>query len=316
MDVKREFETIVKTVEKLGTDASKFLDKRIASIIISGNKVIGLNNVEGIRLVPKQIENGVQVDMEILENVHIPMPVHVCTGYVEKRGLQKVIFNIIVRKGARVKFLAHCVFPQAEEFTHNAISNVIVEEEAYMEYADEHYHSDLGTINLSTKTIAHVKEGGVYKNSFSLTKTRVGKLNVLMDLTLEKDAVGELVSKVKASKKDEVKINEILKLEGSHSKGLAKTIVVALDESKAKVLNEAYGNAPYSRAHISCEEITKGDKVNVSTIPVLKITNDLSELTHEASIGRVNQKQLEMLMAKGLNEDEATELIIKGLLHD
>ncbi|ACJ75154.1 ABC transporter ATP-binding protein [Thermosipho africanus Ob7] len=315
MDVKREYEAIVKAVEKLGTDASKFLDKKIASIIISGDKVLGLNNVEGIKLVPTQIENGVQVDMEILENAHIPRPIHVCTGYVEKKGFQKVIFNIKVRKGARVKFLAHCVFPQAEEFEHNAISNVIVEEGAYMEYEDEHYHSDKGTIKLITKTNAVVKEGGVYKNVFSLTKTRVGKLDIVMDLTLEKQAVGELFSKIKASKTDEVNINEILRLEGEHSRGIAKTVVVALDSSKAKVLNEAYGSAPYSKGHISCEEITKGSNVDVSTIPVLKIDNDLSELTHEASIGRVNQKQLEMLMAKGLTEDEATELIIKGLLH-
>ncbi|ONN27507.1 hypothetical protein XJ44_03380 [Thermosipho affectus] len=316
MDVKREFETIVKTVEKLGTDASKFLDKRIASIIISGDKVLGLNNVEGIKLVPKQIKNGVQVDMEIMENTHIPMPIHVCTGYIEKTGLQNVVFNIKVRKGARVKFLSHCVFPQAEDFTHNAVSNVVVEENAVMEYIDEHYHSDSGTINLITKTYAVVKKGGVYKNSFTLTKTRVGKLDVLMDVKLEDFAVGEMVSKVKASKSDEVSINEILRLDGKNSKGLAKTIVVALDESKAKVLNEAYGNASYSRAHISCEEITKGDKIEVATVPVLKIKDDLAELTHEASIGRVNQKQLEMLMAKGLTEDEATELIIKGLLHD
>jgi len=62
------------------------------------------------------------------------------------------------------------------------------------------------------------------------------------------------------------------------------------------------GNAPYSRAHISCEEITKGEKVIVATTPILKITNDLAELTHEALTGRVSEKQLETLMAKGLTE--------------
>jgi hypothetical protein len=69
MDVRKEFETIVKATEKLGTDASKFMDKRIASIIISGDKVIGLNNVPGVNLTHKQIENGVQVDTEIQEGV-------------------------------------------------------------------------------------------------------------------------------------------------------------------------------------------------------------------------------------------------------
>ena len=63
-----------------------------------------------------------------------------------------------------------------------------------------------------------------------------------------------------------------------------------------------------------CEEITKGEEVEVSTTPILKVRNDRSELTHEASIGRVNQKQLETLMAKGLTEEEATDFIIRGLI--
>jgi len=314
MDVKREFEAIVKTAEKLGTDASNFMDKRIASIIISGNRVIGLNNVPGLKLVPTTFKDGVQVDMEIEENTQIPFPIHVCTGYLEKKGYQRIIFNIRVKKNARVKFTAHCVFPQAEEFTHEATSNVIVEDGAVMEYNDEHYHSDAGTITLKTITNAVVENGGVYRNTFHLTKTRVGKLEVKMNLTLKDNAVGELVSKVKASKNDEVDINETIHLDGEKARGLAKTVVVGLDESKVNVLNEAYGNAPYSRAHISCEEITKGEKVVVATTPILKITNDLAELTHEASIGRVSEKQLETLMAKGLTEEEATELIIKGLL--
>lgn len=314
MDVRKEFETIVKTAEKLGTDASKFMDKRIASIIISGDRVIGLNNTPGVFLTHKQLEHGVQVDMEISEGVELPFPIHVCTGFVEKRGYQKIIFNIRVRKDARVKFIAHCVFPQAEEFTHDATANVIVEEGAVMEYADEHYHSDLGTITLKTTTNAIVQERGVYKNAFHLTKTRVGKLDVIMRLELKERAVGELISKVKASKNDEVNINEVLNLNGEGARGLAKTVVVGLDQSRVNVLNEAYGNAPYSRAHISCEEVTKGEKVIVSTTPILKITNDLSELTHEASIGRVSQKQLETLMAKGLTDEEATEIIIKGLM--
>lgn len=314
MDVRKEFETIVKATEQLGTDASRFLDKRFASIVISGNRVIGLNNVPGLRLVHEPIEHGVKVDIEIDDGAEIPLPVHVCTGYVEKKGYQRIIFNIHVGKRAKVKFVAHCVFPQVEEFTHEAISNVLLEEGAYMEYSDEHYHSDAGTIILKTTTNATVRKNGVYKNEFHLTKTRVGKLDVRMFLTLEEYSVGELVSKVRASKDDEVSINEVVHLNGEAARGLAKTVVVGLERARVNVVNEAYGNAPHSRAHISCEEITKGNEVIVSTTPILKITNDLAELTHEASIGRVNQKQLETLMAKGLTEDEATDLVIKGLL--
>jgi Fe-S cluster assembly scaffold protein SufB len=37
-------------------------------------------------------------------------------------------------------------------------------------------------------------------------------------------------------------------------------------------------------------------------------------VTHEAAIGTVNRKELETLMARGLSEKEAVDLIIRGML--
>ncbi|ACM23253.1 SufB/SufD family protein [Thermotoga neapolitana] len=313
-DYRKEFEALAKAYEKAGGDVSKFLDRRIASIIISGDKVIGLNGVEGVELTPHRIENGVQVDMRIKEGVVVEYPVHVCTGYLEKKGLQRVIFNIKLERGAKAIFVAHCVFPWTEDFTHDALMNVELEEGAWMEYHDEHMHSETGSINLITRSIAEVGEGAVYRNTFTLVKTRIGTLRVFMDAELERDAVGELYTKVKAIEDDDVEVKEILRLNGKGARGLAKTNAVALDRSRVSVVNEVYGNAPHTRGHVECLEITKGDAVDVRALPVLVVKNDTSELTHEASIGRVNAKQLETLMAKGLTEEEATEMIIKGVL--
>ena len=133
-------------------------------------------------------------------------------------------------------------------------------------------------------------------------------------MDLKENATSELDSKIRGRKDDDISIVESLGLNGERSHGIAKSTVIATDKTRARIINEAFGNAPYSRGHIECTEITKGDGVDVSTLPVLKVTNDLSELTHEASIGRVKSKQLNTLMAKGMTEEEATEFIIKGLL--
>jgi len=129
-----------------------------------------------------------------------------------------------------------------------------------MEYSDEHFHSNLGKITLRTITNAKVEENGIYKNSFTLTKTRVGKLYVEMNLDLGKKAAGELISKVKGTKNDLIEIKEEVSLNGAYSRGIARSTVVALDETKANIVNIAYGNAPYSIGHIECNEITKGEK--------------------------------------------------------
>ncbi|MCD6552124.1 SufD family Fe-S cluster assembly protein, partial [Thermotoga sp.] len=163
-------------------------------------------------------------------------------------------------------------------------------------------------------SIARVGKGALYRNTFTIVKTRIGTLRVFMDAILGEDAVGELYTKVKAIRNDDVEVREILRLNGANARGLAKTNVVALERARVSVINEVYGNAPHTRGHVECLEIAKGDGIDVRALPVLVVKDDTSELTHEASIGRVNTRQLETLMAKGLTEEEATEMIIKGIL--
>jgi len=39
-----------------------------------------------------------------------------------------------------------------------------------------------------------------------------------------------------------------------------------------------------------------------------------AKVTHEAAIGSVDKKQLETLMSRGLDESEAVDVIVRGLL--
>ncbi len=314
MNYSKEFEKLAEVYEKSGGDASNLIDKSVSSIIISGNKIIGLNSVEGVEIESGTQENGVWAKVRILKGHSIKKAIHLCTGFLGKEGEQRINFEFTVEEGASVRFISHCSFPWSSNLTHKMVAEIHVGKNATMIYEDEHFHSESGGVTLISDTHAVVEEGGKYKNSFELTKTRVGNLKVRMDVDLKKNAVAEFDSKVRGKENDEISIIESLGLNGEGAHGIAKSTIVATDETRARIVNEAFGNAPYAKGHIECNEITKGDKVDVSTLPVLKVTNDLAELTHEASIGRVNSEQLNTLMAKGMSEDEATEFIIKGIL--
>ena len=69
-----------------------------------------------------------------------------------------------------------------------------------------------------------------------------------------------------------------------------------------------------SRGHVDCVEIIKGKEARASAIPRLVVVDDRSKLTHEAAIGSVDKKQVETLMARGLNEDEAVDVVVRGML--
>ena len=49
-------------------------------------------------------------------------------------------------------------------------------------------------------------------------------------------------------------------------------------------------------------------------MPVVRVTNPLAKVTHEAAIGSVDERQLETLMVHGLSSEEAVDVIVKGIL--
>jgi hypothetical protein len=72
-------------------------------------------------------------------------------------------------------------------------------------------------------------------------------------------------------------------------------------------------SAPLARGHVDCKEIVQGEAI-ANAIPIVEVRHPKAHVTHEAAIGSVDSKQLETLMSRGLSEDEATDLVIEGLL--
>ncbi len=102
-------------------------------------------------------------------------------------------------------------------------------------------------------------------------------------------------------------------LNGVESRGLAKSRIVLTEQAFAEVLGEVIGNGAHSRGHIDYMEIVQGKQVVASVLPRLKVVDDTAKLTHEAAIGSVDKKQVETLMARGLTEQEAVDVLVKGL---
>jgi hypothetical protein len=121
---------------------------------------------------------------------------------------------------------------------------------------------------------------------------------------------------VKAYEKghDDVKIWEKIHLDGAGARGLAKSRLVLSDKARAEVRGETYGNAPDARGHVDCIELVNGTEAVARAIPIVSVTDGRAKVTHEAAIGSIDKKQVETLMARGLDESEAVDVIVKGIL--
>ena len=75
------------------------------------------------------------------------------------------------------------------------------------------------------------------------------------------------------------------------------------------------GNAP-CRAHVDCAGMLLGRATGgfIQAIPGLKASHPEASMSHEASIGRIAPEQVQYLQSRGMTEDQAVSMIIRGFL--
>ena len=309
----REFEAILKAYEQAGGRPDVLRTPRVASAVISGNQVLAVNLVEGVDIEAEELESGVRARIAVAPGTKVDYPVHLCFGMTAKEGRQEILSEFEIGKGAEIGFLAHCTFPNAVDLEHVMDARIHVGPGATMRYNESHYHGPVGGISVLPTTHAQVDEGGRLESEFNLVHGRVGRLDIQFEVDVASDGVVELSARAYGSDDDEIKVNEVVRLNGEGARGLTKTRVAVRDRAVSEIYTTAEGNAPGTVGHMDCTEVVRGDAM-ARNVPVVVVRNDQARVTHEAAIGSVNKKELETLMARGLDEDEAVDIIIRGML--
>ncbi|NLC34270.1 MAG: Fe-S cluster assembly protein SufB [Erysipelothrix sp.] len=221
---------------------------------------------------------------------------------------------IIVDEGAEVNYVEGCTAPiYADDSLHAAVVEIVVLEGAKARYSTvQNWSSNI--LNLVTKR-AHVSKHGVME---------------WID--------GNIGSSINMKYPSCV-------LAGEYARGLTIAIAVASDnqiqDSGAKMIHLAphtsstiiaksigrrggeasyrgkifmSKDAHYSRSKIECDTLLLDHDSSSDTIPVNIVNNSSSYVEHEASVSKISEEQLFYLMSRGLEEEEATELIIMGFI--
>lgn len=103
-------------------------------------------------------------------------------------------------------------------------------------------------------------------------------------------------------------------LQGPGASGINASKAVIMDESTVVTRGIIEADAPKTKGHISCDALLMSDKAVMETYPGLISRVDDAELSHEAAIGKIREEELFYLMSRGLDEEKATQLIVKGFL--
>ncbi len=79
-----------------------------------------------------------------------------------------------------------------------------------------------------------------------------------------------------------------------------------------KVAKGAYN----SKIAVSCDALLLDPKSRTDTYPYIEIHEKDVQITHEATVGKIEQEQLSYLMSRGFDEDEAKTMIVLGFIEE
>ena len=314
--VQDEYKALVDIAERTagGSSGSLLGQDDAVYVVVHANKVLAHHELPGVAIEADERPDGIAARITVADGTVIAKPVHLCFGHLGHEGRQTIQSRIHIGKGARATFLAHCIFPNAIEFLHAMEGDIAVDEGGDFTYNEVHVHGPEGKITVRPVTRVTLEKGAVYRGDFTLVEGRVGDLDIHIDVEArgERSRV-EITSKVYGKDDDQCQVQDGVRLSGEGSTALVKARVVLRDRSEGRFLGLIEGGAAGARGHVDCTEIVQG-LAKAEASPVVRVTHPEAELTHEAAIGRIADDKIEGLMAKGLDEEQAIDAIVAGLL--
>ncbi len=288
-------------------------DPEAPRLVINLNKVHQKIGVPGLDVDTEEMEDGVDVRIRLREGTVIKKPVHLCFGVTHKKAVQKIKLDVHIEKDADIKIFAECIFPEAEDIQHIMEAQIRIDEGARYAYEERHIHSPAGGVNVDARAKVELGPRARFQTDFELKKGRVGRMRIDYEAFCGKESITEMTAKISGRDDDYIEIHETAHLEGEKARGVLNTRIAVREKARAEIYNTMKASAPYARGHVDCKEIVK-DTASAKAVPIVDVRDPKAHVTHEAAIGSVDNKQLETLMTRGLNEDEAADLIIDGLL--
>jgi Fe-S cluster assembly scaffold protein SufB len=243
----------------------------------------------------------------------ISQPIQSCL-MLKTGNLKQDIHNIVIAdEDSELHIVTGCVSPKfLEPALHLGVSEFYVKKNAKLTFTMIHRWNKNSYVR--PRSAAIIEEGGTFISNYIILGP-TGDIQTFPTVQLEgRNAKAELYSIIYGSGKSNYDIGGRIILEGENCSGKVISRAIANDEATIYARGQLVGKKANSRAHLECNGLLLSEKAKLYAIPELMAEVTGVELSHEASVGKIQQEQLTYLMSRGLTEDEANSLVVRGFM--
>lgn len=251
--------------------------------------------------------------IRVPKGVKETIPLQTCLLIGEESSSQNVHNIIIVEEGAELNVITGCATSShVKSGLHIGISEFYIKKDAKLTYTMIHDWGE--NVHVRPRTGVYIEENGVFINNY-VVLSKVKSIQTYPTVYCAGDnskATFQTVAYGKGSSKMDMGTRAILSGKGSSADMISRTIVV--DDAEIIARGHLVGESEGVKGHLECRGLILSDGAHLHAVPELEAKKANLDLSHEAAVGKIAEDQLMYLMSRGLTEDEATSLIIKGFL--
>lgn len=221
---------------------------------------------------------------------------------------------IICEKGSKLHFIEGCSAPRYNVLNlHAGGVELYVGEGATLRYSTiENWSKNM--LNLNSKRAAVEKHGTIewISGTFGSHITMLYPTSILKGEYARSEYIG--VSFASTGQFLDTGAKVIHAAPHTSSTMSSKSISKDGGNTTTRTSVTVHPDAKKSKSSVICEALMMDRSSRSDTIPAMDIRNDEVDIGHEAKIGRISDESIFYLMSRGLSEEEAKALIVRGFV--
>lgn len=198
-------------------------------------------------------------------------------------SLHSAVVEIVVNKGARFRYST------IQNWSHNVYNLVTKRAFAYENATMEWIDGNLGSKLTMKYPAVYLMGEGAHGEVLSVAFAKDGQ---------HQDAGAKMVHVAP----------------NTTSQIVSKSISKGQGRSSYRGLCKVYPGAIGAKSNVECDALLIDEESKTDTYPYIEIEEKESSIGHEASVSKISEEQMFYLMSRGLNEEAARTMIVRGFI--
>lgn len=251
--------------------------------------------------------------MRVAKGMKISFPYQAAL-YMASADIAQAIHNVVIlEEGSSLELITGCLtHQQVQRGIHFAVSEFYVGKQAVLTNTMVHHWGS--EVIVRPRAATRVEDGGVFNSNYVSMRTGADIVSNPVTYLEGEGSSANFMSVILAEKGSVVNTGSKVFLNGKNSSAELKHRGVS---TGGQIIQGGLmiGNAA-CRAHVDCSGmlLSSDPEAYIESIPGVRANSHEAQLSHEASIGKIAQDQVEYLMSRGFAEHEAISMIIRGFL--